>query len=99
MPEQKPKKIKTDLLARTLLSLRDESECERLLVDLCTVHEIQALTQRLEVAMMLRQHTTYQEITARTGASTATISRVNRCLTYGEDGYNMVLDRLEEGGR
>lgn len=95
----KTRKISTDLLSRALLTLKDQEECERLLVDLCTVHEIQALTQRLEVAILLRDRATYQDITAQTGASTATISRVNRCLTYGEDGYNLVLDRLQEGGQ
>ena len=63
---------------------------------MCTIHEIQALAQRLEVAKLLREHITYHEIAERTGASTATISRVNRCLTYGADGYNIVLDRMEK---
>lgn len=99
MPEPKEKKIHTELLAEALLTLRNADEMQRLLVDLCTVHEINAMNQRLEVAILLKQGTTYSEITQKTGASTATISRVNRCLTYGEDGYQMVLNRLEEGGQ
>ena len=64
--------------------------------DLCTIHEVQALAQRIEVARLLRERITYHDIAERTGASTATISRVNRCLTYGADGYNTVLDRMEK---
>lgn len=62
--------------------------------DLCTVNEIQALSQRLEVARLLRKGYTYSQIEAETGASTATIARVKRCLHYGNDGYSMALDRL-----
>ncbi len=86
----------TDNLARALLNLRSEDECYRLLEDLCTIREIQDLAQRLEVARMLRDHVTYNEIAGATGVSTATISRVNRALSYGEGGYDMVLDRLNE---
>jgi len=85
----------TDLLVRALLSLETTDECYRLLDDLCTIHEIQAMAQRMEVARMLRSRTTYQEIANETGASTATISRVNRCLSYGADGYTTVLNRME----
>jgi TrpR-related protein YerC/YecD len=62
--------------------------------DLCTVNEIQSLAQRLEVARLLRQGATYNQIETLTGASTATISRVKRCLNYGNDGYTLALDRL-----
>lgn len=86
----------TDNLARALLSLNDASECYNLLEDLCTIREIQDLAQRLEVARMLRSHVTYNEIAQATGVSTATISRVNRALSYGEGGYDMVLNRLAE---
>jgi len=79
---------------RALLSLQNEKECELFLEDVCTIRELQDLSQRLTVAKMLRQGKVYSEIATRTGASTATISRVNRCLTYGEGGYNLVLDRL-----
>ena len=84
----------TDRLVRALLSLQDEEECYKLLDDLCTIREIQDLAQRMEVARMLRERITYNEIAQTTGVSTATISRVNRSLSYGEGGYDMVLDRL-----
>lgn len=84
----------TDRLAKALLCLRSEEECYKLLDDLCTIREIQDLAQRLEVARMLRDRITYNEIAQATGVSTATISRVNRSLGYGEGGYDMVLDRL-----
>ena len=86
----------TDRLVDALLSLRTSDECYMLLDDLCTIREIQDLSQRLEVARMLRERVTYNEIAQQTGVSTATISRVNRSLSYGEGGYNMVLDRLKE---
>jgi len=85
----------TDLLVRALLALQTPDECYQLLDDLCTISEIQAMAQRMEVARLLRSGITYQEIAGETGASTATISRVNRCLTYGTDGYNIVLNRME----
>jgi len=76
------------------LSLRDLEECYRFFDDLCTINEIQSLSQRLEVARMLREGNTYQKIELTTGASTATISRVKRCLNYGNDAYEMVLKRI-----
>lgn len=85
----------TDRLVRALLSLTTDEECYKLLEDLCTIREIQDLAQRLEVARMLRAKVTYNEIAQSTGVSTATISRVNRSLSYGAGGYDMVLDRLE----
>ena len=94
--DSKLKNEQTDLLFEAILSLNSQEECYRLFEDLCTIHEIQALAQRLEVAKLLRERITYHEIAERTGASTATISRVNRCLTYGADGYNIVLDRMEK---
>lgn len=96
MIDSKLKNEQTDLLFEAILSLNSQEECYKLFEDLCTIHEIQALAQRMEVAKLLRARITYHEIAERTGASTATISRVNRCLTYGADGYNMVLDRLEK---
>ena len=86
----------TDRLAKAFLCLQNEEECYRLLDDLCTIREIQDLAQRLEVARMLTEHVTYNEIAQTTGVSTATISRVNRSLSYGEGGYDMVLGRLTE---
>jgi len=84
-----------DQLFRTILSLKDLEECYLFFDDLCTINEIQSLAQRLEVARMLREGFTYQKIEGETGASTATISRVKRCLNYGNDGYEMTLERLK----
>ncbi|MDF2546711.1 MAG: TrpR-like protein YerC/YecD [Anaerosolibacter sp.] len=85
-----------DELFEAVLLLEDIEECYRFFEDICTIKEIQALAQRLKVAKLLRQDKTYHEIEEKTGASTATISRINRCLQYGADGYNLILDRLEE---
>jgi TrpR-related protein YerC/YecD len=86
----------TDRLFDVILQLEDRDECYRFFEDLCTINELKSLAQRLEVAIMLREKNTYQEIAAKTGASTATISRVNRALTYGADGYNLVLDKMKK---
>ena len=85
-----------DQLFEAILSLESMEECYRFFEDLCTVTELQALSQRMEVAALLRQGETYSAIAEKTGASTATISRVNRCLSYGSDGYQTVLRRLSE---
>ncbi len=85
-----------DQLFRSILSLRSEEECYRYFEDICTVKEIQAIAQRLEVAKMLSGGMSYQQTIAHTGASSATISRVKRCLDYGEGGYDLVLQRLED---
>ncbi|HHU49772.1 MAG TPA: helix-turn-helix domain-containing protein [Clostridiales bacterium] len=85
-----------DMLFDSILCLENREECYRFFEDLCTVNEIKSLAQRLEVAIMLRKKYTYNEIAERTGASTATISRVNRSLIYGSDGYNRILDKLEK---
>ncbi|PWI57248.1 YerC/YecD family TrpR-related protein [Sulfoacidibacillus thermotolerans] len=82
-------------LFEAILQLETVEECYRFFDDLCTVGEVQSLAQRMEVARMLRQGMTYSHIEAETGASTATISRVKRCLNYGADGYHLVLDRLK----
>lgn len=84
-----------DQLFRSILSLKDLEECYRFFDDLCTVNEIQSLAQRLEVARMLREGFTYHKIETETGASTATISRVKRCLNYGNDAYTMALERVQ----
>lgn len=89
----------TDYLVRALLSLSSEDDVYRLLDDLCTISEIKALSQRLQVARMLSGDVTYNTIASSTGASTATISRVKRCLNYGADGYQRVLKRLEKENR
>lgn len=88
----------TDKLFNAILLLNDVDECYNFFEDLCTVSEIKALAQRLEVAKMLKSGITYTEIAEKTGASTATISRVNRCLNYGADGYSMIIERLEKEG-
>ena len=84
----------TDLLVRALLALDNEEDAYRFLEDVCTIAELHSISQRIEVAALLRQGVTYQRIAAETGASSATISRVNRALTYGADGYNRVLDEI-----
>ena len=81
-------------LFQALLLLENEEECSAFLEDLCTIRELQDLSQRLEVAEMLQAGKNYQEISKSTGASTATICRVSKCLNYGSDGYKTVLDRL-----
>lgn len=86
----------TDLLVQAMLSLDGEEEAYRFFEDVCTIAEFKSISQRLEVAVLLRQGVTYQEIVKRTGASSTTISRVNRALLYGADGYHRVLDKLDE---
>ena len=85
----------TDGLFEAILLLKSAEECYNFFEDICTVSEIKAMAQRLEVAKMLKEGYTYMDISEKTGASTATISRVNRCLNYGADGYNTVLERLD----
>ncbi|HHW38656.1 MAG TPA: hypothetical protein GXX18_15695 [Bacillales bacterium] len=85
-----------DQLFEAILSMENLEECYRFFDDLCTVNEIQSLAQRLEVARMLREGFTYHRIETETGASTATISRVKRCLNYGNDAYMMALDRIQK---
>lgn len=85
-----------DQLFNAILSLKDLEECYRFFDDLCTINEIQALAQRLDVARMLREGNTYHKIEAETGASTATISRVKRCLNWGNNSYEMVLERIKD---
>lgn len=85
-----------DYLFEAILSLKDKEECYTFFEDICTVNELLSLSQRFEVAYMLRAKKTYLEIAEKTGASTATISRVNRSLNYGNDGYDMVFERLPE---
>lgn len=86
----------TDNLFEAILLLENTDECYNFFEDIGTISEIKALAQRLGVAKMLRDGKTYSEISEKTGASTATISRVNRCLNYGADGYKMIFDRLDK---
>lgn len=87
----------TDYLFEGILALETVEECYRFFADLCTISEVKSMAQRLQVASMLRKGKTYLEITEQTGMSTATISRVNRSLEYGSDGYEIILQRLEDG--
>ena len=92
------KKIKNeavDHLFQAILCLESVEECYNFFEDLCTITELRAMEQRFEVARMLDEGRIYSDIVRETGASTATISRVNKCLTYGTDGYRNVLDRLK----
>ena len=95
MYESKMKTPETDALFRAILTLKNPEECYRFFEDICTINEIKSIAQRLQVAKMLRDGATFSAIAEDTGASTATISRVNRCLKYGADGYKIVLDRLK----
>ena len=96
MYESRIKNPQTDMLVKAILSLETEDECYRLMEDLLTMREIRDLSQRLEVAMLLRDKVTYNEIVDRTGVSTATIGRVNRALSYGTGGYAAILDKITE---
>ena len=90
------KKPRRDDMYEAILTLETVEECKRFFDDLCTVPELKAMSQRLAVAHMLSQKQVYSDIVAETGASTATISRVNRSLNYGSDGYDLVFSRLDK---
>ena len=94
--QSKFKNKDVDDLFEAILSLENEEECYRFFEDICTIKELQSIAQRLEVAKLLREKKTYSDIEEITKASTATISRINKCLMYGSDGYNVILDRLEK---
>ena len=85
-----------DNLFKGILSLETVEECRNFFFDLCTISEIQSMSQRFEVAMMLDENTIYNDIASKTGATTATISRVNRSLNYGNDGYRVIIERLKK---
>jgi TrpR-related protein YerC/YecD len=106
MPRSRPSPVnprlrdaQVDRLCAALLALETVEECYRFLEDICTIHEVKALAARLEVARLLDAGCTYDEIASRTGASSATISRVRRFLEYGADGYRIVLQRAVRGPR
>lgn len=84
-----------DMLMQAICTLENKEECYRFFEDICTMNELQAFSQRFQVAKMLREHKVYTEISKETGASTATISRVKRALDYGMDGYELVFERME----
>jgi len=86
----------TDKLFQAILELKTVEECYRFFEDICTINEVKAIAQRLKVAMLLTEKHTCHEISESTGASTATISRVNRCLQYGAGGYSLVINRLRK---
>ena len=93
------KKIRTaavETLFEAIIKLESVDECFDFFEDLATINEILSLSQRFEVARMLRQHKTYLEIAEKTGASTASISRVNRSLNYGNDGYDLAIQRIQD---
>ena len=85
-----------DDLFQAILALDNEEECYRFFEDICTIKELQSIAQRLQVAKLLREKKTYSDIEEITKASTATISRINKCLNYGSDGYKLILDRLDQ---
>lgn len=95
MFDSKLKNARTDLLAKAFLALESEEDCYRLFEDLFTIREVQDLSSRMEIAQMLRDKVTYNEIVDKTGASTATIGRVNRALNYGAGGYHRVFERID----
>ncbi|MCQ2425098.1 MAG: YerC/YecD family TrpR-related protein [Lachnospiraceae bacterium] len=86
----------TDRLFEAILSLKNEEECAAFLEDLCTVKELHDMGQRLETAVLLSEGTSYQKISEKVGISSATVSRVNRCLVYGDGGYREIISRLKE---
>ena len=85
-----------DELFDAILSLKTREECYRFFEDICTINEVRAIAQRMEVAKLLAEKKTYNEIEEATKASTATISRINKCLVYGAGGYKIALDRKKD---
>lgn len=83
-------------LYEAILSLESIDECQKFFEDICTIKELQDISQRLQVARMLKEGRSYQEVSRETGASTATISRVNKCLVYGNGGYSAILSKMDE---
>ena len=94
--DSKFKREDIDELFEAVLTLRDQEDCYRFFEDICTINEIHSIAQRLQVAKLLSQSKTYSEIESITKASTATISRINKCLIYGADGYKRILERMNE---
>lgn len=94
---EKLKDENMDFLFDAILKLENREECYKFFEDLCTVNELKSISQRVVVAKMLTEKRVYSDIVAATGASTATISRVNRSLSYGEGGYDIAFDRMKKG--
>ena len=84
-----------EALYKAILALKNEEECRKFFDDICTIGEINSISQRLQVAIMLKKGATFNEVAKLTGASSATISRVNKCINYGEGGYNIVIERIK----
>ena len=84
----------TDKFFQAIMNIESKEECARFFEDICTIKEIQDMSQRLEVAFLLNEGKSYQEVLAKTGVSTATISRVNKCLNYGSGGYKEAIDKF-----
>ncbi len=97
--ESKYRREDIDELFDGILTLRDREDCYRFFEDICTINEIHSIAQRLQVAKLLSEKKTYNEIEKETKASTATISRINKCIVYGADGYRRVLERLNNEGK
>ena len=95
MMNEKLKEMNVEFLFQAILALENIEECYQFFEDLCTVPELKAMSQRIQVAKMLSENRVYSDIVSETGASTATISRVNRSLNYGSDGYDIVFKRLQ----
>ncbi|MEA4920408.1 MAG: YerC/YecD family TrpR-related protein [Clostridiaceae bacterium] len=95
MYKSKLQSPETDQLLKAVLALENMEECYRFFEDICTVSELRSIAQRFEVAKMLREGMTYTAIAEKTGASTATISRVNRSLQFGCEGYKIIFDRMD----
>ena len=93
--ESKFKRADIDELFEAILLLEDQEDCYRFFEDICTINEIHSIAQRLQVAKLLSEKKTYSEIEELTKASTATISRINKCLIYGSDGYKRILERMQ----
>ena len=87
----------TDELCEAVLSLKTREECYAFLEDICTIKELLEMSQRLSVAKLLSRGMSYSQISQKTGVSTATISRISRCIEYGSGGYKMIIERLQEG--
>lgn len=96
MSNSKIRNNEIDQLFEAVLLLKDTEECYKFFMDVCTINELQSIAQRYVVAKMLNEKNTYSEIVKTTGASTATISRVNRSLNYGNDGYELVFSRMKD---
>lgn len=96
MMNDKLKEMNVEFLFKAILTLETMEECYKFFEDLCTVPELKAMSQRIQVAKMLSEDRVYSDIVSETGASTATISRVNRSLNYGSDGYDIVFKRMQD---